>query len=86
MTITRVKPGSPRVDGFIAAAPDSAAAGPMELPATGLKAKRGIDRSQISVVLPDAVRTRLDAEAERRYMSRSALITMLINQFLERGQ
>lgn len=86
MTITRVKAASPRIDGFIAAAPDSAAAGPIDLPPTGLKAKRGIDRSQISVVLPDAVRTRLDAEAERRYMSRSALITMLVNQFLEHGQ
>ncbi len=86
MTITRVKAASPRVDNFIAAAPDAAAAGPIYLPHTGLKAKRGIDRSQVSVVLPDAVRTRLDAEADRRYMSRSALITMLINQFLERGQ
>lgn len=86
MTITRVKPGSPRVDGFIAAAPDAAAVVPVALSPPGLKAKRGIDRSQVSVVLPDAVLARLDVEAGRRYMSRSALITMLINQFLERGQ
>ena len=86
MTITRVKPGQPRVDGFIAAAPDAIAAPSAALLSSGLKTKRGIDRSQVSVVLPDAVLTKIDVEASRRYMSRSALITMLINQFLERGQ
>ena len=80
------QPGLPRVDGFIAAAPDAAAAVVSVAPSPpGLKAKRGIDRSQVSVVLPDAVLAKLDVEASRRYMSRSALITMLINQFLERG-
>jgi len=83
VTITRVKPGLPRADGFIAAAPDAASSAPAALPRPSLKAKRGIDRSQVSVVLPDAVLAELDIEADRRYMSRSALITMLINQFLE---
>ena len=85
MTITRMKPGLPRVDGLIAAAPDAAAPPPPARLSPGLKTKRGIDRSQVSVVLPDPVLARLDVEASRRYMSRSALITMLINQFLEHG-
>lgn len=85
MTITRMKSALPRAESFIAAAPDAATAVPDATQPVGLKAKRGIDRSQVSVVLPDAVLARLDTEAERRYMSRSALITMLINGFLENG-
>lgn len=83
MTITRVKVQPKQLDGFIASAPDGKAAMPF---APGLKAKRGNQRSQVSVVLPDAVLTRLDVEADRRYMSRSALLTMLVNQFLNESQ
>jgi hypothetical protein len=79
MTITRPKTPLKQLDGFIAAAPDSR--GDVST-RTGLKTKRGRHRSQVSVVLPDAVLSQLDAEAERRYISRSALVTMLINQFL----
>lgn len=79
MTITRPKSPPKELDGFIASAPDSKAALPL---APALKAKRGNRRSQVSVVLPDAVLAQLDVEAERRYMSRSALLTMLVNQFL----
>lgn len=84
MTITRQKAAAPRVDGFIAAAPDAAATDIASPPGRTLKAKRGKARSQVSVVLPDAVLARIDIEASRRYMSRSALITMLINDFLGR--
>lgn len=83
MTITRAKIPPKQLDGFIASAPDSKAAMPS---APGLKTKRGNQRSQVSVVLPDAVLARLDVAAESRYMSRSALLTMLINQFLNEGQ
>lgn len=79
MTITRPKPVAKQVDGFIAAAPDSKAETPTVV---GLKTKRGNHRSQVSVVLPDAVLARLDMEADRRYMSRSALITKVVNDFL----
>lgn len=83
MTITRAKVPPKQLDGFIASAPDSRA----EMPsAPRLKAKRGNQRSQVSVVLPDAVLVQLDAEAERRYMSRSALLTMLVNQFLSEAR
>lgn len=83
MTITRAKTLPKQLDGFIASAPDSKAVMPS---APGLKAKRGNQRSQVSVVLPDAVLARLDVEAERRYMSRSALLTLLINEFLEESR
>lgn len=79
MTITRAKVLPKQLDGFISSAPDSRAA---TSSAPGLKATRGNQRSQVSVVLPDVVLARLDVEAERRYMSRSALLTMLVNQFL----
>jgi hypothetical protein len=83
MTITRPKVPQKQLDGFIASAPDSRAETPS---VPGLKTKRGNQRSQVSVVLPDAVLARLDVEAERRYMSRSALLTMLVNQFLSESQ
>jgi hypothetical protein len=86
MTITIPKQRATKVDDFIAAAPDAASETPAALVSPGLKSKRGIARSQVSVVLPDAVLVKFDAEAARRYMSRSALITSLINQFLEQGQ
>ncbi len=79
MTITRPKVLPRQLDGFIAAAPDSLVNASA---AVEIKTKRGRHRSQVSVVLPDAVLVKLDAEACRRYMSRSALITMLISQFL----
>ena len=83
MTITRPKVLPKQLDGFIASAPDSKALMPS---APGLKTKRGKQRSQVSVVLPDAVLARLDVEAGRRYMSRSALLTILVNQFLSESQ
>lgn len=85
MTITRMKSTLPRAESFITAAPDAASTALAAVQTVGLKAKRGIDRSQVSIVLPNAVLARFDIEAERRYMSRSALITMLINNFLENG-
>ncbi len=86
MTITIPKQKAAKVDDFIAAAPDAVSEAPAASVSSGLKAKRGIARSQVSVVLPDLVLVKFDAEAARRYMSRSALITYLINQFLDQGQ
>lgn len=80
MAITQ-KPKS--VDAFITAAPDA------NLPTasiTGLaaKAKRGKQRSQVSVVLPDALLVKINAATEKNYMSRSAFITMAVTQALDR--
>ena len=80
MTITRSRVFASVLDGFIEAAPDGKEEG---VRSSGLKAKRGNQRSQVSVVLPDIILSRLDIVAEQRFMSRSALITMVISQFLE---
>lgn len=80
MSITRPKAGPRTLDSFIAGAPDGAKLVP---PGTvALKAKRGIQRSQVSVVLADSLLAEIDRVAHLRYMSRSALITMALHQFL----
>lgn len=85
MTITRANLLPPKTEAFIAGAPD-AGAQPMGSPPASLKTKRGTHRSQVSVVLPDQLLAKLDIVATRRYMSRSAVITMLVSQFLESEQ
>lgn len=82
MTITRAQVLPPKTEAFIAGAPDAGAL-PTALVTTNLKTKRGNKRSQVSVVLPDQLLAKLDVVASRRYMSRSAVITMLVTQFLE---
>lgn len=79
MTITRAKVPARQLDGFIAGAPDAAAASPSVV---SLKAKRGIRRSQVSIVLADELIARVDSEASRRYMSRSALVTLALHRLL----
>lgn len=86
MAITVPKPKKPaNPDEFIGGAPDAPVATP---PAGGkvLKARRGTSRSQVSVVLADELVTRLDVQATKKYMSRSAYITMALNDFLERAE
>lgn len=79
MSITRPKVIPKTLDGFIAGAPDGAKLAPQGV---ALKAKRGIQRSQVSVVLADSLLAEIDRIAHQRYMSRSALITMALHQFL----
>lgn len=74
-----------KVDDFIAAAPDGAPASPVDAIPKTLKAKRGNQRSQISVVLADELITRIDEAAANQYMSRSAFITMALNRWLDRS-
>lgn len=86
ITIPKSKPKAANVEDFISAAPDavaieagSAAARTVKT----LKAKRGTSRSQVSVVLADELVSRIDEQAGKNYMSRSAYITMALNKFLE---
>lgn len=86
MTITVPKAKKPtNPDAFIQAAPD-AAADPAQAPAPKrLKARRGTTKSQVSVVLADELVARLDVEAGKAYMTRSAYITMALTQFLSKA-
>jgi hypothetical protein len=85
ITFPKVKPKPANVDAFISAAPDAAGTEATEQVAKvvkTLKAKRGTSRSQVSVVLADELVARIDEQAEKNYMSRSAYITMAMNKFL----
>lgn len=88
ITLPKPKPKPASMDDFIGAAPDSSPVGTDSsvVPTKILKAKRGTNRSQVSVVLADELVARIDQQAQKNYMSRSALITMALNQFLERAQ
>lgn len=86
MTITRSNGPLRQADAFIGSAPDALGARVSTASGQGLKTKRGIRRSQVSVVLPDAVLAALDTAAKQRYMSRSALLTMLIDRFVRDEQ
>lgn len=87
ITMPKAKPKPVNPDDFIGAAPD---ASPILVEAhvgkrvKVRKAKRGSNRSQVSVVLADELVSRIDEKADKNYMSRSALITMALNQYLER--
>lgn len=88
ITMPKPKPKPANVDDFIGAAPDAVAKEAVLLatqPVKTLKAKRGTSRSQVSVVLADELVTRIDEQAGKSYMSRSAYITMALNKFLERA-
>lgn len=86
ITIPKTKPKPANVEAFISAAPDAVGADatdPKEAkPVRTLKAKRGTSRSQVSVVLADELVARIDVQADKSYMSRSAFITMALNKFL----
>lgn len=80
MAITRPRGVPNNPEGFISAAPD--ARNGIAEPGVTLKAKRGISRSQVSVVLADSLLAEIDRVAKLRYMSRSAFITMALHQIL----
>lgn len=89
MTITVPKPRKPAtVDEFIGNAPDASAEGGVPSGSQTertFKAKRGVNRSQISVVLANDLINKIDQHAAGAYMTRSAYITMALNKFLEGG-
>jgi hypothetical protein len=86
ITMPKTKPKPPNAEAFISAAPDAvgtdAPAVKEASPVRTLKAKRGTSRSQVSVVLADELVARIDEQADKSYMSRSAYITMALNKFL----
>jgi hypothetical protein len=87
MAITVPKPKKPaNPDEFIGAAPDAAPSTAESIQPKRLKARRGPSRSQVSVVLADDLVARIDERAAKRYMSRSAFITMALSELLERGE
>lgn len=81
MTITKPKSITVNADHFVSSAPDSDSLGRAK--SIELKTKRGINRSQVSIVLVDSLLHKIDHAAQQRYMSRSALITMALMQFLQ---
>ena len=85
ITVPRVrKPAT--VDEFIGNAPDASAEDRLPLSHQAertFKAKRGVNRSQISVVLANDLINKIDERAAGAYMTRSAYITMALNKFIE---
>ena len=74
----RSKPAADPAAAFVEAAPDAT-------PRRRGAPTRASKKQQITFVLRPELVGRLDAECERRGISRSAMIALAISQFLEQG-